>query len=177
MQWLPWLRWSSLNLFLYSAVQMYEINMFITSDLNELRNSNQTDWISLACDQAHQFWRTKRPAREQASSEAAFPFVWGFRVTSRDSPIHFVIVRWRHAREQPSGEAAFPFVWGFRVTFSWLSRTLRYSSLATRKRTSERWSCPSCEVFAWLLRDSPIHLVTVRCPLRPGRDLKTISNH
>ena len=95
---------------------MYEINTFITSDLNELRNSNQTDWISLACDQALQFWREKRSAREQASGEAAFLFVWGFRVTSRDSPINFVIVRWRHAREQASGEAAFPFVWGFRVS-------------------------------------------------------------
>ena len=95
---------------------MYEINTFITSDLNELRNSNQTDWISLACDQALQFWREKRSAREQASGEAAFLFVWGFRVTSRDFPINFVIVRWRHAREQASGEAAFPFVWGFRVS-------------------------------------------------------------
>lgn len=92
MQWRPWLRWSSLNLFLHSAVQMYEINIFITSDLNELRNSNKTDWISLACDQALQFWRAKRPAREQASGEAAFPFVWGFRVSSRESPIHFVTV-------------------------------------------------------------------------------------
>ena len=54
---------------------MYEINTFITSDLNELRNSNQTDWISLACDQALQFWREKRSAREQASGEAAFLFV------------------------------------------------------------------------------------------------------
>ena len=116
MEWLPWLRWSSFNLFLHSAVQMYEINIFITWDLHELRNSNQTDWISLACDQALQFRRAKRPAREQASGKAAFPFVWGFRVTSRDAPIHFVIVRWRHAREQASDEAAFPFVWGFRVT-------------------------------------------------------------
>ena len=65
----------------------------------------------------------------------------------------------------------------FSRDFSWLPHTLCYSSLATRKRTSERWSYLPCEVFAWLLRDSPIHLVTVRCPLRPARDLKTISNH
>lgn len=126
MQWLPWRRWSSLNLFLYSVVQRYAINTFIISDLNELRNSNQTDWISLACHQALQFWRAKRPAREQASGEAAFPFPWGFRMTSRDSPIHFVIVRSRHAREQASGKAA--FLVRFSRHFSWLP-TLRYSSL------------------------------------------------
>ena len=48
-------------------------------------------------------------------------------MTSRDSPIHFVIARWRHAREQASGEAA--FLVRFSCDFFVTPHTPRYSSL------------------------------------------------
>ena len=133
MEGLPWLRWSSFNLFLHSAVQMYAINIFIHSYIiytfTLIYSYLRSSWVKKFKPNWLDFTSLRSSSPIPASKATSK------RTSERQSYVSF---RVRFSRD-----------------FSWRPHTLCYSSLATRKRTSERWSCVSFRVrfsrdFSWL---------------------------